>query len=103
MNSNIASAFCIMYSGGMSDTPNARLRRARAAAGHATAIAAADALAVPRSTYIGHENGHRGFPAKRAIQYAEAFGTSPESLLYGAPAAGVGAHALPSVELLREM
>jgi hypothetical protein len=104
MNSYIASAFCIIYHAFMTDTPNDRLRRARAAAGHATAIAAADALGVPRSTYIGHENGHRGFPAKRATQYASGFGTSPEWLLYGTSAAtGAPAPLLPSVEVLREM
>jgi len=93
----------------MSTTPNARLRDARAAAGFHTAIAAADALGVPRSTYIGHENGHRGFPAKRAPEYARAFGTTPEWLLYGAgtrdaeAGAPPAALALPSAALLEAM
>lgn len=65
------------------DTPNERLRLAREAAGFATAVDAADALGVPRSTYIGHENGHRGFPAKRAPTYARRFKVSEEWLLYG--------------------
>jgi len=93
----------------MAMTPNARLRGARAAAGFPTAIAAADALGVPRSTYIGHENGHRGFPAKRAPDYARAFGTTPEWLLYGS--GGEREHAdtppealaLPSAALLEAM
>jgi hypothetical protein len=92
----------------MTDTPNARLRHARAAAGHSTAIAAADALGVPRSTYIGHENGHRGFPAKRATQYARGFGTSPEWLLYGTIVTADGssstlAGTIPNVDVLRAM
>ena len=40
-------------------------------------------MGVPVSTYIGHENGHRGFPAKRAPQYARKFKVSEEWLLYG--------------------
>lgn len=65
------------------DTPNSRLKKAREEAGFETAIEAADALGIPRSTYIGHENGHRGFPAKRAPQYARRFKVSEEWLLYG--------------------
>src|SRR5690606_17895576 len=34
-------------------------------------------------TYLAHENGSRGFPAKRARQYADFFRTSAEWLLYG--------------------
>lgn len=69
-------SFCIM-------TPNQRLRQARELAGFETAVEAADALGVPRSTYIGHENGHRGFPASRAPQYARKFKVSEEWLLFG--------------------
>jgi hypothetical protein len=93
----------------MNTTPNARLRDARTSAGFPTAIAAADALGVPRSTYIGHENGHRGFPAKRAPDYARAFGTTPEWLLYGGSGERDGAAvpptalALPSAALLEAM
>lgn len=65
------------------NTANARLRAAREQAGYATAVDAADAMSMPRSTYIGHENGHRGFPAARAPQYARKFRTTPEWLLYG--------------------
>ena len=64
-------------------TPNERLREARVKAGFESAVDAADALGVPRSTYIGHENGHRGFPKGRAPDYARKFKTTPEWLLFG--------------------
>lgn len=64
-------------------TPNERLRQARERAGYETATDAAEALGITRSTYIGHENGHRGFPASRAPQYARKFRVSEEWLLYG--------------------
>jgi len=64
-------------------TPNQRLRKAREDAGFVTATDAALALGMPRATYIGHENGHRGFPASRAPQYARKFKVSEEWLLYG--------------------
>lgn len=60
-----------------------RLKTAREAAGYETATQAAEAMGVPAPTYLGHENGSRGFPAKRARQYAEFFRTSAEWLLYG--------------------
>src|SRR5690606_10680712 len=69
-------AFCM-------STPNQRLRQAREAAGFQTAKEAAEAMGIPVSTYIGHENGHRGFPAQRAPQYARKFKVSEEWLLYG--------------------
>lgn len=65
------------------NNPNQRLKRAREAAGFQTAKAAAESMGVPVSTYIGHENGHRGFPAARAPQYARKFKVSEEWLLYG--------------------
>lgn len=64
-------------------SPGERLRLAREAAGYATAVAAADALGVPRGTYIGHENGGRGFPAGRAAQYGRKFKVAEQWLLYG--------------------
>lgn len=64
-------------------TPNERLREARINAGYETAVDAADAMGVKRSTYIGHENGHRGFPKGRAPDYARKFKTTPEWLLFG--------------------
>lgn len=69
-------AFCMT-------TPNQRLRQARVDAGYATAVDAALALGVPASTYIGHENGSRGFPAKKAPIYARKFKVTEEWLLYG--------------------
>lgn len=69
-------AFCM-------NTPNQRLRQARENAGFSTAKEAAQSMGVPVSTYIGHENGHRGFPAQRAPQYARKFKVTEEWLLYG--------------------
>ncbi len=69
------------YSYGMESSD--RLRDARIAAGYETAKDAAVAMGVPVSTYIGHENGTRGFPAKRAAQYARKFKVTEEWLLYG--------------------
>lgn len=69
-------AFCM-------STPNQRLRQAREAAGYSTAVEAATSMGIPVSTYIGHENGHRGFPAARAPQYAKKFKVSEEWLLFG--------------------
>lgn len=65
------------------NTPNQRLRKAREKAGFSTAKEAALAMGVPVSTYIGHENGHRGFPAARVPQYAKKFKVTEEWLLYG--------------------
>lgn len=65
------------------DTPNERLRFARQQSGFETAVEAADAMGIARSTYIGHENGHRGFPAKQAPIYARRFKVSEEWLLFG--------------------
>lgn len=80
-----ASAYCVTnrFMRDYMDTPNERLRAARERAGFHTAKEAAQAMGVPVSTYIGHENGHRGFPAKRAPQYARKFKVSEEWLLYG--------------------
>lgn len=63
-------------------TPNERLRRARERF-FKSAAEAARAMGVPVGTYSGHENGHRGFPAGRAPEYARRFKVSPEWLLYG--------------------
>lgn len=59
-----------------------RLIKARKHAGFDTGSAAADALGVKEPTYLGHENGSRGFKAK-AEQYARRFGVSLEWLLTG--------------------
>jgi len=84
------------------DTPNSRLRAARIAARFETAVEAADAMGIPRATYIGHENGRRGFPASRAPQYARKFKVTEEWLLYGKGDAAP-ADPMPSAEELTEM
>lgn len=78
------------YAEWMSD-PSDRLRIARLRAGYATAKEAAEALGVPVPTYLGHENGSRGFPAKKAFTYARKFKVREQWLLYGVgPAPGEG-------------
>lgn len=63
--------------------PAERLRIARLRAGYETGKDAAEAMGVPVSTYLGHENGNRGYPAKRAAQYAKKFKVREQWLLYG--------------------
>ena len=63
--------------------PAARLRIARLRAGYETGKDAAEALGFPVSTYLGHENGSRGYPAKRAEVYARKFKVREQWLLYG--------------------
>lgn len=52
-------------------------------AGFETAKEAAEALGFPVSTYLGHENGSRGYPAKKAELYARRFKVREQWLLYG--------------------
>jgi len=70
------------YAGGM-DKASERLRIARLRAGFETAKDAAEAMGVPVSTYLGHENGNRGYPAKKAELYARKFKVREQWLLYG--------------------
>jgi len=63
--------------------PSDRLKEAREKAGFDSAKAAAEAMGAAVATYIQHENGTRGFPAKAAERYATFFRTTPEWLLYG--------------------
>lgn len=63
--------------------PAERLRIARLRAGFETAKDAAEALGFPVSTYLGHENGSRGYPAKKAEIYARKFKVREQWLLYG--------------------
>lgn len=63
--------------------PAERLRIARLRAGFETGKDAADAMGVPVSTYLGHENGSRGYPAKKAALYARKFKVREQWLLYG--------------------
>lgn len=60
-----------------------RLTAARKEAGYETARAAAIALGVKEPTYIGHENGSRGFRRDSADQYARKFRVGLEWLLTG--------------------
>lgn len=68
-------------------TPAERLRIARMRAGFTSGKEAAEALGFPVSTYLGHENGSRGFPASKAFTYARKFKVREQWLLYGV---GVG-------------
>lgn len=65
------------------DNAHERLRRARETAGFATATDAAKRFPGAESTYLGHENGTRGFPHKKAALYAKAFKVSLEWLISG--------------------
>lgn len=60
-----------------------RLMQARRKAGFIRASDAAKALGVKEPTYMGHENGSRGFKKSSAEQYARRFGVSLEWLLTG--------------------
>lgn len=60
-----------------------RLRIARRNAGFANASEAAEAFGWKPSTYLGHENGSRGFKLERAVEYARRFGVSPDWLMTG--------------------
>lgn len=76
------------YANSMSEASE-RLRVARIHAGFETAKEAAEAMGVPVPTYLGHENGSRGFPAKKALIYARKFKVREQWLLYGVgPAPG---------------
>jgi DNA-binding XRE family transcriptional regulator len=59
-----------------------RLQRARELAGYETASEAADALGLPRPTYLAHENGSRGFKAETE-RYSRFFKVNLEWLLIG--------------------
>lgn len=76
------------YAHRMTD-PAERLRIARLRAGFSTAKEAAEAMGFPVSTYLAHENGSRGYPAKKAYTYARKFKVREQWLLYGTgPAPG---------------
>ncbi len=65
------------------DAKALRLRTAREKAGYEKAIDAVRAFGWPQSTYLGHENGSRGFKDDAAKKYARAFKVSPEWLAFG--------------------
>src|SRR5258705_10900550 len=57
-----------------------RLRQARLDRGFDTAAAAADTFGWSRNTYASNENGNAPFSYRRAKEYAQTFGVSPEWL-----------------------
>lgn len=61
----------------------ARLMAARKKAGFEKPMDAVRAFGWPQSTYLGHENGSRGFKDDTAIKYARALKVSPEWLAFG--------------------
>lgn len=63
---------------GMSD----RLRQARVKAGYITAKEASEAMGVVYATYVGHENGSRGF-FDDVARYARFFKVNAEWILTG--------------------
>jgi len=65
------------------DSKNERLRHARETAGYETLEDAVERLGVKYYTYAQHENGIRGFPAKKAELYARVFRVNVEWLLFG--------------------
>lgn len=69
----------------MKQQPHERLQEARTKLGYESATRAAEAFGWTVSTYLSHENGTRGIPAKAAERYAKAFKVKPEWLLYGTP------------------
>lgn len=70
------------YNAAMDDSAS-RLRIARLRAGFATGKDAAESMGIPVATYLGHENGSRGYPAKKAEIYARKFKVREQWLLYG--------------------
>lgn len=62
--------------------PHQRLQEARKLAGFEDATDAARSLGMKEPTYLGHENGSRGFKG-RADDYARKFGVSLEWLITG--------------------
>lgn len=61
----------------------ARLRAARKNSGYTNASEAAEVFGWKPSTYLGHENGSRGFKLDTAAEYARRFGVSVEWLMTG--------------------
>ena len=64
------------------DAKAARLKSARERH-YETAVEAARSHGWTPSTYLGHENGSRGFKDSTAVSYARAFKVSPEWLAFG--------------------
>jgi hypothetical protein len=66
------------------DTMGERLTYARTKAGFGTAKEACDAFGWTYSTYVGHENGLRGYPLSKARIYGAAFKVGWDWLMTGA-------------------
>ncbi|MBO9589567.1 helix-turn-helix transcriptional regulator [Devosia sp.] len=77
----------------------ARLVAARKAAGHTSAVKAAEAFGWNVNSYKAHEAGRNGFGIADARSYADAFGTTPEYLNFGS-ADGNDVRLAPQVPLL---
>lgn len=60
-----------------------RLRRAREGRSFESATAAADHFGWKRATYLSHENGNRGIPRAKLLEYARAFRVPALYLLTG--------------------
>jgi DNA-binding XRE family transcriptional regulator len=69
-----------MHNAFMKSEESKRLEEARRRAGFDTASAAAEALGVNKQTYLGHENGLRGFRKDSAQLYARKFGVNVDWL-----------------------
>lgn len=79
-----------------------RLKQARLAAGWVTAAEAARAYGWPVSTYLGHENGSRGYRLEDAKKYARAFhvANGASHLLLGTSQGRQAAAMLPVVSFV---
>ncbi len=66
----------------MTETPADRLTKCRIAAGFKTQTSVAERFGWSLDTYKSHESGRREF-AKKSEEYARAFKTTPEYLMYG--------------------
>jgi hypothetical protein len=75
-----------------------RLRRARLAAGYATAGNAARAFGWKPSTYYGHENGDRQISRRAALRYSRAFHVRAGYLLYSEGEAHSHASPQPGID-----
>jgi len=64
------------------ETPGDRLRQARERARFPSAAAAARRHHWTYTTYVSHENGQTDVPREAAIEYARAFNTTPEWIMF---------------------
>lgn len=66
----------------MENTPNERLKNLRKSRGFAKPEQAAERYGWSIHTYVAHESGARNITPKKAKLYAEAFGSTPEYILF---------------------